>query len=155
MPNVNVGVCNDSGVAESNCCLVDNHVQWVNARMGRIGWCTGCLVSEDAFVQTGHCGTPGPGTRINLTYGTGTANQYAVDVATFRFVNNGVVKDSMGKLPCISQRKGPPLPSEPGALAPHGTAPQGGYVAVARSVPGPRALPQPMAAEKALMVRGG
>ena len=108
MPNVNVGVCNDGGVAESNCCLVDNHVQWVNARMGRIGWCTGCLVSEDAFVQTGHCGTPGPGTRINLTYGTGTANQYAVNVATFRFVNNGVVKGSMGKLPCISRQKGPP-----------------------------------------------
>ena len=51
--------------------------------------------------------------------------------------------------------KGPPPPLEPGTLAPHGTAPQGGYVAVARSVPGPRALPQPMAAEKALMVRGG
>ena len=39
--DVSVGVCNNGIVAESTRCLVDNHTQWDNVRVGRIVQCMG------------------------------------------------------------------------------------------------------------------
>jgi len=120
---VSVGICNDpdkdgDGVAESICGNDDDRIASTDVRAGRIGGCTGWLISENVFIQAGHCGTPNTGTRIHFTFGDGVAhsrNQYAVDVATYRGLDEGVGRDwgagrlhanrSTGQFPGIAQQK--------------------------------------------------
>ncbi len=114
--NVKVGLCVDDGTDDSICGLEDDRIRSTDVRVGRIGGCTGWLISEDVFVQAGHCGTPSSSTRIHFVYGTGNAapdDQYAVDVSTYNFENGGVGQDwgaarllpnsSTGKLPGVAQ----------------------------------------------------
>ena len=114
--NVKVGLCKDDGIADSICGDVDDRIPSTDVRMGRIGGCTGWLISEDVFIQAGHCGTPSTSTRIHFVYGTGNAipeDQYAVDVPTYQGVNGGVGNDwgvgrllpnsITGKLPGVAQ----------------------------------------------------
>lgn len=94
--NIRVGLCEDDGIASSICGGVDDRTQSSDERAGRIGGSTGWLISENVFVQAGHCGTPSTNTRLHFTYGTGSAasvDQYAVDVSTYRFLNGGVGQD--------------------------------------------------------------
>jgi hypothetical protein len=114
--NVKVGLCVDYGIADSICGLEDDRIPSTDVRVGRIGGCTGWLISESVFVQAGHCGTPSSSARIHFVYGTGNAapeDQYAVDVSTYKFENGGVgqdwgaarlLKNSVtGKLPGVAQ----------------------------------------------------
>jgi V8-like Glu-specific endopeptidase len=113
---VKVGLCKDDGVAPAICGLDDDRIASADPRQGRIGGCTGWLISEDIFVQAGHCGTPLSSTRIHFTYGVSSApveDQYAVDVLTYSFLNAGVGQDwgaarllpnsVTGKLPGVAQ----------------------------------------------------
>ena len=114
--NVKVGLCKDDLTSSSICGDIDDRVPSTDVRMGRIGGCTGWLISEDVFIQAGHCGTPSSSTRIHFVYGTGSAtpeNQYAVDVSSYQGVNGGVGNDwgagrllpnsVTGKLPGVAQ----------------------------------------------------
>eukprot|EP00984_Skeletonema_dohrnii_P019958 scaffold9652_cov103-Skeletonema_dohrnii-CCMP3373.AAC.3 len=114
--NVKSGVCSDDGTADSICGDLDDRIPSTDVRMGRIGGCTGWLVSEDVFIQAGHCGTPSSSTRIHFVYGTGSAapeDQYAVDISSYQGVNGGVGNDwgagrllpnsVTGKLPGVAQ----------------------------------------------------
>ena len=98
IPNVIVGICkkdDDEVSNESICGPTDDRVSSEDVRVGRIGGCTGWLISEDVFIQAGHCGTPSSSTRIHFVYGTGSApiaDQYAVDVSSYEGVNGGVGK---------------------------------------------------------------
>lgn len=111
-----MGLCVDYGIADSICGLEDDRIPSTDVRVGRIGGCTGWLISESVFVQAGHCGTPSSSARIHFVYGTGNAapeDQYAVDVSTYKFENGGVgqdwgaarlLKNSVtGKLPGVAQ----------------------------------------------------
>ena len=113
---VKVGLCEDDGTASSICGIIDDRIASTDVRAGRMGGCTGWLISENVFVQAGHCGTPGSSTRIHFTYGVSSApaqDQYAVDVSTYRFQNDGVGQDwgagrflpnsSTSKLPGVAQ----------------------------------------------------
>ncbi len=97
--SVNAGLCkygDDEIIGESICGNTDDRTPSTDVRLGRIGGCTGWLISEDVFIQAGHCGTPSSSTRIHFVYGTGSADpadQYAVDVATYQGVNGGVGND--------------------------------------------------------------
>ena len=114
--NVKVGLCRDDGIANSICGDLDDRIPSTDVRMGRIGGCTGWLISEDVFIQAGHCGTPSSSTRIHFVFGTGNAapeDQYAVDVTSYQGVNGGVGNDwgagrlfpnsVTGKLPGVAQ----------------------------------------------------
>eukprot|EP00985_Skeletonema_marinoi_P000924 scaffold372_cov181-Skeletonema_marinoi.AAC.1 len=114
--NVKVGLCRDDGIANSICGDDDDRIPSTDVRMGRIGGCTGWLISEDVFIQAGHCGTPSSSTRIHFVFGTGNAapeDQYAVDVTSYQGVNGGVGNDwgagrlfpnsVTGKLPGVAQ----------------------------------------------------
>ena len=114
--NVKVGLCKDDGIAHSICGDIDDRVPSTDVRQGRIGGCTGWLISEDVFIQAGHCGTPTTSTRIHFVYGTGSAipeDQYAVDIPTYTGVKGGVGNDwgvgrllpnsVTGKLPGVAQ----------------------------------------------------
>ena len=114
--NVKSGLCRDDGTAASICGDVDDRIPSTDVRMGRIGGCTGWLISEDVFIRAGHCGTPSSSTRIHFVYGTGSAipeDQYAVDVSSYQGVNGGVGNDwgagrllpnsVTGKLPGVAQ----------------------------------------------------
>eukprot|EP00984_Skeletonema_dohrnii_P025876 scaffold15108_cov71-Skeletonema_dohrnii-CCMP3373.AAC.1 len=114
--NVKGGVCKEPLIAASICGDTDDRTPSTDVRMGRIGGCTGWLISEDVFIQAGHCGTPSSSTRIHFVYGTGSAapeDQYAVDVASYDGVNGGVGNDwgagrllpnsVTGKLPGVAQ----------------------------------------------------
>lgn len=115
--NVNVGLCKDELVGESICGTTDDRVASTDVRMGRYnGGCTAWLISEDAYITAGHCGTPTSSTRIHFVFGTGSAapeDQYSVDVSTYQGVNGGVGNDwgagrflpnsITGKLPGVRQ----------------------------------------------------
>eukprot|EP00984_Skeletonema_dohrnii_P018057 scaffold8343_cov94-Skeletonema_dohrnii-CCMP3373.AAC.5 len=114
--NVKVGLCRDDNIAHSICGDVDDRIPSTDYRMGRIGGCTGWLISEDVFIQAGHCGTPTSSTRIHFVFGTGSADpedQYAVDITSYQGVNGGVGNDwgagrlfpnsVTGKLPGVAQ----------------------------------------------------
>lgn len=95
--NVKVGLCRDEITDESICGDVDDRVPSTDVRMGRIGGCTGWLISEDVFIQAGHCGTPSSSTRIHFTFGVSSApleDQYGVEVGSYTGVNGGVGKYS-------------------------------------------------------------
>ena len=117
VPSVNVGLCKDEGIiGESICGDTDDRVPSTDVRAGRIGGCTGWLISERAFIQAGHCGTPSSSTRIHFVFGVESAppeDQYAVDVSSYQGVNGGVGNDwgagrllpnsVTGKLPGVAQ----------------------------------------------------
>ena len=93
--NVKVGLCRDEITDETICGDIDDRVPSEDVRMGRIGGCTGWLISEDVFIQAGHCGTPSSSTRIHFVYGTAGGpleDQYAVEVSSYTGVNGGVGK---------------------------------------------------------------
>merc|ERR1719401_2299939 len=113
---VNVGVCEDDIGGQSICGPTDDRVPSSDVRAGRIGGCTGWLISENVFVQAGHCGTPSSSRRLHFMYGTSSApvvDQYAVDVSTYRAGGGGVGNDwgagrllpnsSTGLLPGVAQ----------------------------------------------------
>eukprot|EP00547_Thalassionema_nitzschioides_P001440 CAMPEP_0194203414 /NCGR_PEP_ID=MMETSP0156-20130528/3196_1 /TAXON_ID=33649 /ORGANISM="Thalassionema nitzschioides, Strain L26-B" /LENGTH=523 /DNA_ID=CAMNT_0038929161 /DNA_START=86 /DNA_END=1653 /DNA_ORIENTATION=+ len=90
------GTCDDDVTADTICGDDDDRAASTDVRNGRIGGCTGWLISEDVFIQAGHCGTPSSSTRIHFTYGVSGApleDQYAVDVASYVGVNGGVGND--------------------------------------------------------------
>eukprot|EP00573_Skeletonema_grethae_P005131 CAMPEP_0201696978 /NCGR_PEP_ID=MMETSP0578-20130828/8914_1 /ASSEMBLY_ACC=CAM_ASM_000663 /TAXON_ID=267565 /ORGANISM="Skeletonema grethea, Strain CCMP 1804" /LENGTH=628 /DNA_ID=CAMNT_0048183025 /DNA_START=80 /DNA_END=1963 /DNA_ORIENTATION=+ len=115
--NVNVGLCKDELIGESICGDTDDRVPSTDVRMGRYnGGCTAWLISEDAYITAGHCGTPTSSSRIHFVFGTGSAapeDQYYVDVSTYQGVNGGVGNDwgagrflpnsITGKLPGVAQ----------------------------------------------------
>ena len=115
--NVNVGLCKDEVIGESICGDTDDRVPSSDVRMGRYnGGCTAWLISEDAYITAGHCGTPTSSSRIHFVFGTGSAapeDQYFVDVSTYQGVNGGVGNDwgagrflpnsITGKLPGVAQ----------------------------------------------------
>eukprot|EP00573_Skeletonema_grethae_P005631 CAMPEP_0201712026 /NCGR_PEP_ID=MMETSP0578-20130828/59433_1 /ASSEMBLY_ACC=CAM_ASM_000663 /TAXON_ID=267565 /ORGANISM="Skeletonema grethea, Strain CCMP 1804" /LENGTH=810 /DNA_ID=CAMNT_0048201083 /DNA_START=53 /DNA_END=2485 /DNA_ORIENTATION=- len=97
--SVNAGLCKYGDgeiIGESICGDTDDRTPSNDVRVGRIGGCTGWLISEDVFIQAGHCGTPSTSDRIHFVYGTGSADpedQYAVDVSTYQGVDGGVGND--------------------------------------------------------------
>jgi len=99
---IKVGVCKDDLIAKSICGAIDDRIPSFDDRQGRIGGCTGWLISEDVFIQAGHCGTPSSSTRLHFTYLKTSApvqDQYLVDVSTYRGVNGGVGNDwGVGRL---------------------------------------------------------
>ena len=117
--SVNAGRCkyeDEEIVGESICGDNDDRGPSTDVRIGRIGGCTGWLISENVFIQAGHCGTPSSSTRIHFVYGTVSADpkdQYAVDISTYQGVNGGVGNDwgagrllpnsITGKFPGIAQ----------------------------------------------------
>jgi len=114
---IKVGVCKDDLIAKSICGDVDDRIPSTDDRQGRISsGCTGWLISEDVFIQAGHCGTPSSSTRLHFTYLRTSApvqDQYSVDVSTYRGLNAGVGSDwgvgrllpntSTDKLPGLAQ----------------------------------------------------
>jgi len=113
---IKAGVCDDDPNGQSICGDADDRQRSDDVRAGRIGGCTGWLISEDIFVQAGHCGTPSSSSRIHFIDTAGSApaeDQYAVDVASYQGVNGGVGNDwgagrllpnaSTGLLPGVAQ----------------------------------------------------
>ena len=79
-----------------NCDDTDDRQPSNDVRVRRIGGCTGWLVSEDVFIQAGHCGTPSSSTRLHFANTSASApieDQYAVDVASYQGVDGGVGND--------------------------------------------------------------
>jgi len=99
---INAGVCDNDTSGQSICGDNDDRQVSNDVRAGRIGGCTGWLISENVFIQAGHCGTPSSATRIHFINTSGSApieDQYAVDVASYQGVNGGVGNDwGAGKL---------------------------------------------------------
>ena len=74
------------------------------------------MISEDAYITAGHCGTPTSSTRIHFVFSNGSAapeDQYAVDVSQYAGAYTGVGNDwgtgrvlpnsVTGKLPGVAQ----------------------------------------------------
>eukprot|EP00984_Skeletonema_dohrnii_P023317 scaffold12399_cov114-Skeletonema_dohrnii-CCMP3373.AAC.1 len=115
--NVKVGLCGDGHIAESICGDRDDRVPSTDVRTGRMSsGCTAWLISEDVFVQAGHCGTPSSSTRLHFTFGSAAAapeDQYGVDLSSYQFQNSGTGNDwgagkllpnsVTGKLPGVAQ----------------------------------------------------
>jgi len=119
---VKVGLCKDDIISESICGDTDDRTPSTDVRMGRLssggGSCTAWLISEDAYVTAGHCGTPTSSSRIHFVFSNGSAppeDQYAVDVSQYvgsgAFTSSGndwgvgrVLPNSVtGKLPGVAQ----------------------------------------------------
>jgi len=93
---VKAGVCDHDPSGQSICGDTDDRQYSNDVRAGRIGGCTGWLISEDVFIQAGHCGTPSSSARIHFINTSGSApaeDQYAVDVASYQGINGGVGND--------------------------------------------------------------
>eukprot|EP00546_Thalassionema_frauenfeldii_P008229 CAMPEP_0178915402 /NCGR_PEP_ID=MMETSP0786-20121207/12008_1 /TAXON_ID=186022 /ORGANISM="Thalassionema frauenfeldii, Strain CCMP 1798" /LENGTH=523 /DNA_ID=CAMNT_0020588511 /DNA_START=143 /DNA_END=1717 /DNA_ORIENTATION=+ len=110
------GLCGNDEIIAESLCGADDRTSSDDVRAGRIGGCTGYLVSNNVFIQAGHCGTPSSSTRLHFTFTGSSApiqDQYAVDVSTYQFLNNGVGQDwgaglllpnsETGKLPGVAQ----------------------------------------------------
>ena len=112
---VKVGLCGGENAGENggtyygsdweiaeDLCGADNRAKSADVCQGRIGGCTGWLISEDVFVQAGHCRKPGASTRIHFTFdasSAGTQDQYAVDLPTYRRRSGGIGGDwAVGRL---------------------------------------------------------
>ena len=97
--SLRAGVCDDRDGdpnGQSICGDNDDRVYSNDVRQGWIGGCTGWLVSEDVFIQAGHCGTPSSSTRLHFTNTSASApieDQYAVDVASYQGVHGSVGND--------------------------------------------------------------
>lgn len=67
-----------------------------------MGGCTAWLIGKNIFLRAGHCGDPNESTRLHFTSEVSNApvsDQYAVDLPTYKFLNNGVGKDwAIGRL---------------------------------------------------------
>lgn len=117
---VKVGLCKDDIVSESICGGIDDRIPSTDVRMGRLSIggssCTAWLISEDAYITAGHCGTPTSSTRIHFVFSNGSAapeDQYAVDVSQYVGAYTGVGNDwgtgrvlpnsVTGKLPGVAQ----------------------------------------------------
>merc|ERR1719253_1123434 len=95
------GVC-DAPSGQSICGTTDDRVNSTDPRQGRIGGCTGWLISEDVFIQAGHCGTPSASKRLHFTFGMSgapVADQYAVEAGSYSGANGGGGNDwGVGRL---------------------------------------------------------
>jgi hypothetical protein len=103
--NIKVGICGDNDgevVASTICGSTDDRKQSNDVRQGRMGGCTAWLISKNIFLRAGHCGEPNASTRIHFTSSSSNApiaDQYAVDLSTYKYLNGGVGKDwAIGRL---------------------------------------------------------
>ena len=93
---VKVGVYEDDGTAPAIYRMEDDRIALMDPWQGRIGRCTAWLISKNVFVHAGHCGTPITSTHLHFTYSIGSdpiQDQYAADIPSYHFLNNGVGQD--------------------------------------------------------------
>lgn len=111
---IKVGICDKTGGTDGNvgdddeigvatiCGSTDDRKQSNDARQGRMGGCTAWLISKNIFLRAGHCGEPNQSTRMHFTSSNSNApiaDQYAVDLSTYKYLNGGVGKDwAIGRL---------------------------------------------------------
>ena len=93
---VKVGVCEDDGTTSAICGTEDDSIASTDPWEGRMGGCSTWLISDNVFVCAGHCSTPITLMCLHFTYSIGSApvqDQYAVDIPSYCFFNNGVGQD--------------------------------------------------------------